>query len=515
MAIRPNRYNDPALGAAFENIASLFAPMSGSDMAGYAAADVNRQKAMAEAQRVGLIDMFAQGGNDRLGVAAGLYAPNQSYYAVDQGNATTRRGQNLSYQLGTENNQRDNATTARGQDLTFRSSTENNIRDNGARIYGADQALRGDVLGTMMKPVGEGEVRPALSPEMAQWIGIPTGIEPVEGRQKPLTEDQVAGAALQDARDQGLYTPQNAADARIYDGTPVQVTGPNGAPVYADPTTAMRDGLPAYVKPDAPQLKAVVDQAGQRFSAISSTDGWLNPETKQIIPGAVPYTANLQTGNPSDLSPTGTLANEVINERARIQGTVGTIEKLLDVMDAAAPRGGVFNIVARGRNWIGNAQQAVKEATAALPENMSVDEAKAWADNMAETLGADHDPAVRQAMNLYTDFIYQMARRANPRGEVGRYSLEQALDTWGLNDFITGNDAQIRGLLSNALDLSQQDWAVNEGKLAEQPQFDPSSIGLLRERTKTAPAAPQRPSSQATPAAPGRVRYDAQGNRVE
>ena len=468
MAIRANGYNDPALGQAFENLASMFAPLSGSDVAGYAAADANRQKALAEAQRIGLIDMFANGGNDRLGVAAGLYSPNQSYYAVDQANATDRLGQDLTYRLGTENSQRDNSTTR----------------------YGYDQKLRGDVFGTLMAPVGEGEIRPALPDPMATWLGLPQGIGAVEGRQKPMTADQVAGAVLQGAVNEGLYTTQNAADAQIYDGTPVQVVGPDGAPVFADPTTAMRDGLPAYVKPGTAELKAVVDENGRRYSAVPTPDGWVDVETKQLIRGAVPFTAGVQTSSLSDLSPTGALANDIINERARIQGTVGTIEKLLNVMDEAEPRGGVFNIVARGRNWIGNAQQAVKEATAALPENMTADEAKAWADDMAKTLGATHDPAVRQAMNLYTDFIYQMARRANPRGEVGRYHLQQALDTWGLNDFLTGNDAQIRGLLENALDLAQQDWEVNEDRLAEQPQFDPASIGALRGRLRPAPAVP-------------------------
>ena len=45
MNIRANRYNDPALGAAFENIASLFAPPSAQDTAAYATAAAKKQDA--------------------------------------------------------------------------------------------------------------------------------------------------------------------------------------------------------------------------------------------------------------------------------------------------------------------------------------------------------------------------------------------------------------------------------------------------------------------------------------
>ena len=99
MTIRANRYNDPSIGQAFESLAQLFAPVSGSDLAGYAAADLNRQKAAQEAQRLGLVDLFASGqGGDNAGIAAGLYTPAQSWGAVQLGDQTTRRGQDIGLQ---------------------------------------------------------------------------------------------------------------------------------------------------------------------------------------------------------------------------------------------------------------------------------------------------------------------------------------------------------------------------------------------------------------------------------
>ena len=45
MNIRANKYNDPALGAAFENIASLFAPMSAQDTVAYNTARAKKDEA--------------------------------------------------------------------------------------------------------------------------------------------------------------------------------------------------------------------------------------------------------------------------------------------------------------------------------------------------------------------------------------------------------------------------------------------------------------------------------------
>ncbi|HSI42008.1 MAG TPA: hypothetical protein VLA00_15810, partial [Xanthobacteraceae bacterium] len=100
MAIRSSGYyNNPAFAQAASNLASLFAPPSGADAAGWAAArerDAQAAKVQAEMRRADerrrYVDDpgFDQTRFDRLGVADGTYAPNQSYYAVDQTNATSR-----------------------------------------------------------------------------------------------------------------------------------------------------------------------------------------------------------------------------------------------------------------------------------------------------------------------------------------------------------------------------------------------------------------------------------------
>jgi len=87
-------YNNPQFAQAAANLASLFEPPSGSDAAGWALA--NERKAAAQ-RLADFYDYakqpdFNQQQFDRLGVASGAYQPNQSYYSVDQGNATTLPG---------------------------------------------------------------------------------------------------------------------------------------------------------------------------------------------------------------------------------------------------------------------------------------------------------------------------------------------------------------------------------------------------------------------------------------
>ena len=79
--ISPNRYyNDPALGQGFSNLASIFAPPSGSDLSGYATAAATKQKA---AQLADYYDYtknpnFDRAQFDRMGIAVGNYVPTQS-----------------------------------------------------------------------------------------------------------------------------------------------------------------------------------------------------------------------------------------------------------------------------------------------------------------------------------------------------------------------------------------------------------------------------------------------------
>lgn len=96
MPITSNRmYNDPALGAAFSSLAAAFAPPSGSDLQGFAQAKLGNQKHEQLAQMFTNAQNpeFDQAQFDRMGQAAGQWAPSTGYYGVDS-TAATSRGNN-------------------------------------------------------------------------------------------------------------------------------------------------------------------------------------------------------------------------------------------------------------------------------------------------------------------------------------------------------------------------------------------------------------------------------------
>lgn len=219
MATISNRYfNDPNIGQAFSNLADIFAPPSGGDLAGYATAAATKEKAarLAELFAYAKDPNYNQTMADRLGVMGGLYAPNQSYYSVDQGNITDRRGQDIGAMTSRLNNQADNARAA---------------------------------WQTRYGPLSENQILPALPEEVAKPFGLPasdaipgivnvdpgeTSVLPsgkiINGQPIPLTDAQMKAKILS-----GL--PADEQRAAALDNTPVEVIVD---PVTQQPTVQWR-----------------------------------------------------------------------------------------------------------------------------------------------------------------------------------------------------------------------------------------------------------------------------------
>lgn len=279
-------FNSPQFAQAANNLASLFEPPSGADAAGWATAKAKT----AEADRLKqLFDYrndpnFDQQAFDRGNIATGNYAPSQSYYSVDQGNATTRRG----------------------QDVTAATSRANNTDDN-------TRALQVEKLSDLQKlyvPLSQGEIGPAVPAEIATQFGAPGAIDQRTGATKPLSETELKAAVLQ-----GM--PKNLQEAAAFGSTPIEpVVTPNGQrnvtrpeaigqePAYAPKgngtTMTMPDGTVVQVGGDKPMTEAqgkivnygataeamnqVIDKKGasltdpwQGLSEASPTIGTLNP----------------------------------------------------------------------------------------------------------------------------------------------------------------------------------------------------------------------------------------------
>lgn len=195
MPIKSNGYfNDPALAQAASNLSALFAPPSGSDAAGWAAANAKNAEArrLADFYTKSVDPTVARETLDRMGVGAGVYAPSQSYYSVDLSDQTARRGQDIDAATSVTNNQ----NTVRGSTI--------------ASLYGA---------------LNPGQVRPEVPENIAATIGLPT-VGAVAGAPKAPTMDEVQAAVF------GTL-PADQQRAKVMHDVPVEeVIGEDGKPKF-------------------------------------------------------------------------------------------------------------------------------------------------------------------------------------------------------------------------------------------------------------------------------------------
>lgn len=204
MAIRPSRYfNNPQLAAGFQNIASMFEPMSGTDAHGYAQAEAVK----AEASRIA--QMYANPNDpnfDRRNIAMGNYAPTSSFYAQDMNDATVRRG----------------------QDVTAQTSITNNRLDNVAGFF---------------DNIPQGNVRPTLPGDIASMFGLPE--LPAEyGMAPDRTKAVVEGDIL------STLSPQDQRSSVMSSVGVENVVGPDGKPQIVNRPDAA--GMELFVNPGSP-----------------------------------------------------------------------------------------------------------------------------------------------------------------------------------------------------------------------------------------------------------------------
>ena len=226
MAIRSNGYfNNPQFAAAAGNLAALFEPPSGADAAGFATAKAKKEEASRLAQLFvqSQSPEFNQTQFDRGAVAAGIYNPSQSYYSVDLGDATTRRG----------------------QDVVASTSRSNNAADNARAL----QETKLKSLADFYDPLNEGQVRPALPADIAGMYGVDRALPAEQGRQKALTESEWNAGQRERLRASGQLTDQDLMDLITGEKAPVEAVGADGKPKYMSPGAAIREGAMPYDKP--------------------------------------------------------------------------------------------------------------------------------------------------------------------------------------------------------------------------------------------------------------------------
>lgn len=247
MTIRANRYNDPALGAAFENIASLFAPMSAQDTMAYATAKAKKDEAdrltalwndptnPLAAQRAALVGIQQYG-----------QTPEGFKYKVNADNTVTL-----------QTNAADNAR-----------AVQTNLTDN---QYGLAKQY--------MTPLDPGQVAPGLPGSIASQFGVPE-MPRVEGLPKPMSETEQKAKERADLRASGQLSDTMLLDTILGADAPVKTVGPDGKPIFTTPGAAARTGAPAYVDPGSAPTSVQEFEFARQQGYTGTYDQWVTDKAK-------------------------------------------------------------------------------------------------------------------------------------------------------------------------------------------------------------------------------------------
>jgi hypothetical protein len=423
MPIGANRvYNDPTIGAAFANLAQIFAPPSGGDLAGYATAKAKREEAerLAQLFTAAQQDGFNQTTFDRMGQATGQWTPSTGYYGVDTNAATVRRGQDIGAQTELSKQRLANEgelAKLYASPVTVGENATVYLPGQTAAATGLPQALSGQVS------AGQGET--IFRPDGSTLAGAP----------KPLSESEWQAAQNERLRVAGSLTDQMMLDTITGEKTPVQAVGPDGKPVFMSPGAAVRQGAQPYVQQGS-QAKpsnavALMPDGQTRVPAVQDPDGrWVHAQTGQVLPDGIQIFGLPQaTGTAADvgLAPTTANATQANNQEAEVTRALN----LLDIYEQTVrsnPGAIGFAGLIRGtaQNVAATAQDLAASFGKTAPE---VAEAAAEIRQGLQGVAPEFfDPSIPEIEFLQGTLAYSLARTENPSGEVSRQAFERALE---------------------------------------------------------------------------------------
>lgn len=255
-----NPYYGQDIAGSISALGKLFEPVSGTNAYGYTKAASER----ANMERIAELYNMSKSGNltpeqmtqmDRSSVIAGLYSPNQSYYSVDQSNATSRA-----------NNAADNAT------LVATNRADNAQKMAQAR-YGA---------------ISEGAVLPAMPQSVAEMYGLPADAGS-SGNVKVGTGDTV-------------FTPFGGVMRGQVTAKPGEVIMPptQGVPQAPAPAQPQASTTSQDVAPPAPQSVSIPLRTGNPFlDALMGATGVPPVAGAKILPPEAAQPGPQPAGSPA------------------------------------------------------------------------------------------------------------------------------------------------------------------------------------------------------------------------
>lgn len=407
-------FNDPSFASSVSQLAAAFMPPSAQEQ--YAWTKAANEQATGER----LADLWAAAGDDfdRMGVAAGQWNPNQSYYAVDTADATTRRG----------------------QDLTAETSRANNAADNARAIEAAKIAGLFDIADTTLD---HGQAMPGLPEDVAAALGMPsfpsqTGAD--LGAPAPLpSEDQVEAQLLMQAITDGLFGPGDMVTERKSDVPVETVLTPDGPRIVSRSDAVGQEPFVNTGAPPKPTLETYLTPDGRTGTAVYDVqlEKWLDTQTSaELPPGTV-------TGKISDTSEGfgATKSNITKGNEAIAEADYG-LSRLAEFRTLLQENPGIMGIPGRVRGFAQDIVAAADEAGAAFGTIDSLDELRA----LSSKVGASgrYDPNIAAANALALEMAYLQAKMQDPGGEVNVRELERLLGVF--DGGIAGNPKVLSAL---------------------------------------------------------------------
>lgn len=402
-------FNDPAFAQAASNLSALFQPPSGADAAGWATAEAKRAEAsrLAQFYDYSTAPDFDQSQFDRMGVAAGAYAPNQSFYSVDQSNATQRYGYDTSAATLRANNSADNTRALQERQMLEAAAmdrlgvTDATERYKIGTTAGVDLAKnrmdnqRGAIT-SLYGALNPGQVAPPVPDDLMSAIGLP-GIDQRNGTPALPTEAEVKGLILQ-----GMEPPLQRAVA--FGSTPVENIVTEAGPRIATRLDAI--GQEPVINKGAeakPTNAMALLPNGSRVPAIQDPSGrWVHAQTRQELPADVQiFDLPKPQGSAEDVGLTSATQSRVQQQVLSMDQMLDTATTLRGLIESSPSsqglvgslRGTAQDIIATGGDLGSFFGGAVQEANQAVRSGMM--DAGMAAENFDPSI-----PAIQMMTNL-------------------------------------------------------------------------------------------------------------------
>ncbi|MGF7008100.1 hypothetical protein [Aminobacter sp. BE322] len=499
MPIASNRhYNDPALGQAFNNLAQMFAPPSGSDLAGYATAKAKREEAtrLAELFDYARDPAFQQQIFDRLGQATGTWTPSTGYYGVDVNARTSRSNNAADNARALQTNAADNARALEQTRLQNTKDITTKMLDPVAA--GATRFVPSTIAG--MYDVPERQIG-VISANPGERIVTPDG-RTIEGATKPMSETEWQATQAERLLQSGALTDQMLADAIVGERAPVKAVGPDGkTPVFMTPGEAARTAAQPFVEAGS-QAKpanavALMPDGKTRVPAVQDPDGrWVHAQTRQPLPESIQiFDLPKATGTAADVGLAPTTANETQanNQEAEVTRALN----LLDIYEQMVQDNpGSIGLAGLIRGTAQNAAATAADLATSFGKSApqmaeAAEELKRGLQGVAPEFFTSAIPEIEF---LQGTLAYSLARTENPSGEVSRQAFERALERVKGGGLLANRQSALAAIGANRKVLQTQ---LDGIRTLRAPGTGRTDTGFRGEPTPPAPPAPPAPNGGA------------------